>query len=390
MKEIQESRSIPVCGEYDVIVVGGGAAGICAAIAAARHGAKTLLLEKSAALGGLATAGHVVVYLPLCDGEGRRVIGGLPAELLLSSIRYGYGNLPAEWMDLPLSIDSKKRCRTVFNGPAFAMALDEELLSSGADLLLDTVFCDAIMEDGQCRGVLVENKSGRQAYLCRAAVDASGDADLMFRAGAECVEQGNRLAYWAYCLARQDGSILASGCSPNGALKLFALGNIGDLDAKAEYLGTDARQVTRFLLDGRRQALKALKEAPDLTFASFPSMAQFRTTRRIRGLYTLTQQDQGRNFPDSVGCTGDWRSPGPVYEIPLRALCAKGIRNLFAAGRIISSCGDAWEITRVIPPAGVTGQAAGTAAYLASCEKKADAERIQALLFQDGAILHPK
>jgi hypothetical protein len=129
-----------------------------------------------------------------------------------------------------------------------------------------------------------------------------------------------------------------------------------------------------------------------LVFASFPSMAQFRTTRRLEGEYVLGPEDINRRFEDSVGCAGDWRQAGPVYEIPYRALYSNKVVNVFAAGRNIASTGDTWEVTRVIPVAAVTGQAAGTAAALVSecsCPASAvDILRLQQILFEDGVLLN--
>src|SRR5512135_3443302 len=94
---VRPSQKLPVRGVYDVAVVGGGIAGVAAAVAAARAGAKTCLIEKEHALGGLATLGLVVFYLPICDGCGRQVIAGLGEELLKISIKYGPDEIPAAW-----------------------------------------------------------------------------------------------------------------------------------------------------------------------------------------------------------------------------------------------------------------------------------------------------
>jgi hypothetical protein len=396
-KHIIESLTTKVCGEYDVIVVGGGVAGVAAALAAERHGAKTLLLEKQVVLGGLATAGHIAIYLPLCDGMGNKVIGGIAEELLWESIRYGGGNLPSEWESKPTRVTTQKRYRTEFNVPAFVLALDQMISQAGVDLLLDTVFCVPVMEEGHCKAVIVENKSGRQAYLCRAVVDATGDADVLVRAGISCAQQDNFLTYWSYCLTEDSLQRAVNQKSVKDLLKLFFIGGHtggGVPEESSKYYGTNVRQVTEFLLKCRGLALEELiKHGMDkLVFASFPSMAQFRTTRRLEGEYVLGPEDINRRFEDSVGCAGDWRQAGPVYEIPYRALYSNKVVNVFAAGRNIASTGDTWEVTRVIPVAAVTGQAAGTAAALVSecsCPASAvDILRLQQILFEDGVLLN--
>jgi hypothetical protein len=398
-KHITEKLTTEVCGEYDVIVVGGGVAGVAAALAASRQGAKTLLLEKQVVLGGLATAGHIAIYLPLCDGMGNKVISGIAEELLWESIRYGGGNLPPEWEGRPAHVATQKRYQTDFNVPAFVLALDRVVGKAGVDLLLDTVFCAPVMEDGRCRAVIVENKSGRQAYLCRAVVDATGDADVLVRAGASCAEQDNMLTYWAYCLTEDSLKLAVTKQSVQDLLKLFFIGGhtgSGLPEGSPKYYGTDVRQITEFLLKCRELAFNELmKRGMDkLVFASFPSMPLFRTTRRLEGEYVMEPADIHKHFEDSVGCTGDWRQAGPVYEIPYRALYSNKAPNVLAAGRNISAAGDTWEVTRVIPAAAATGQAAGTAAALMSedgCAAEGiNIKSLQSVLIKDSVVIHAK
>ena len=402
---ILETKKVNVCDSYDVIVVGGGISGVAAALAAARNGSKVLLVEKTTVLGGLATSGLVIIYLPLCDGMGHKVMGGIPEELLHASIKYGYNTLPDEWRSRPWEADTKKRYRTIFNAPAFVMALDELVKEAKIDVLFDTVFCDVVMKDGCCSAVFVENKSGRQAYRCKAVVDASGDADVLYRAGAECIEQDNHLTYWAYCQSDNEKNILASGGVPPKFMKVMAIGNYCGSDLPPglpKYRGTNAREVTDFLIKSREMALRRIKEDPSLVFSSFPSQAQFRTTRRLKGDHTLCTADAGRHFADSIGCTGIWNVPAPVYEIPFGSITTKLIKNIFAAGRIISAAnGQGWEITRPIPACAVTGQAAGSAAAIFACTggepsplglggtsgNNVPIGKLQAMLKKDGVML---
>ena len=376
MDYITESKQTRIVGEYDVIVVGGGVAGVSAALSAARNGAKVLLIEKLTALGGLATAGLVILYYPLCDGNGHKVIGGISEELLHASIKYGYGNLPDVWKDGPMEADTKERYQTIFNAPAFVLALDELIQDAGIDLLLDTVFCDVLMEDASCKAV----------------VDATGDADVMFRAGVPCAEQANLLAYWAYCRTEKNDCIFRPGGGPPDYVKVMALGLADGRnlpEGTSRFFGCSAEEVTRALLAGHSLALEKIKQDPTLVFMSFPAQVQFRTTRRIIGEHTLRPEDAFRFYPDSIGCTGLTGPSGDVFEFPFGMLFNKAVENLYAAGRIVSGeNGRGWHIVRGIPTCAMTGQAAGTAAMLRARDGEVRIETLQETLKNDKAILH--
>lgn len=396
MEFLTESNEIPVVGSYDVIVVGGGIAGVAAAVAARRRGCRTLIIEKSVVLGGLATLGFIAEYLPLCDGRGMKVTAGIAEELLYLSIKYGYDTLPPEWRD-GKGIGTDKRYKTFFSPPEFIYALDELMADEGVDVLFDTVFSRPVMEGSRCEAIIVENKAGRTAYQAKMYVDASGDADLLFRAGAECTEEENYLAYWFYSTdipkmrkAVQTGKVM-DGISLEWRGKFLPDGySLGE----REYRMSDAKETTRFILNGR----KLLKEQimknreNDGSLLALPGMPQYRRTRRVEGGYLLSEADADKHFEDSIGCTGHWLKPGIVYEIPYRAILCEKLANVLASGRNISASGDAWEAVRVIPPAAVTGQAAGTAAALAIRAERPVSEvaaaDVQESLEKAGVILH--
>lgn len=409
-EEIREEKITKVYGSYDVIIVGGGVSGVGAAISAGREGMKTLLIEKAAYMGGLSTLGHVCWYLPLCDGNGRKVIGGISEELLHASIRYGYDDLPEGWTPgIDFLENPKGRYKTWFNIPAFVLVLDELVKEAGVDMLFDTVFAEPIMEGSQCCGVIVENKSGRCAYRSRVVIDATGDADVMYRAGAECFERTTILSYWCY---DTDFDKMKKAIENQNMLEAVHMRMLGALPKVVpdknnpgksrqsadtpyrEYYGTDAKEVSEYLLASRQVALEYLKknQRSDYTMLSVPAMGDFRTTRRITGQYELCPEDIYKSFDDSIGCTGDWRKAGPIYEIPYRSLLDKKIKNILAVGRIIASRDDAWEVTRVIPPAVMTGEAAGAAASLAVKQDLAVDEinigQLQQMLSDRGVIIH--
>ena len=132
--EIKDRREIAVKEAYDVIVAGGGVTGVAAAVTAARRGAAVLLLEKSVNLGGLATSGLISWYEPLCDGRGRKLMGGMAEELLKLSIEYGFDNLPPKWGGSRADTKRNERYSTYFSPAIFSLALDELVRDSGVRL----------------------------------------------------------------------------------------------------------------------------------------------------------------------------------------------------------------------------------------------------------------
>jgi len=378
----ESEKRLSVTGEYDVLVVGGGIAGVAAALSAARSEARVALVEKECALGGLATLGNVVIYLSLCDGMGHQVIKGLGEELLKTSIKDGYAQIPNCWTRRgDRRQRSRHRYRVRFNPASFILALEELVLRNNVDMYYDTRFCDIVKRGDHLNAIIVENKDGRSAIACRTVVDASGDADVCARAGEPTVSLGtNSRSGWFFYWSGQELKLepLYKPYDPYG--KLVPSSGAG-------YAGDKADDVTKYVVDTRaliRQRLKKLKRTTDVKFAYpalLPTIPTFRMTRRLKGEFELNESDERQIFPDSVGMTGDWRQAGPVYYIPLRALIGVKTANLITAGRCISS-GTIWDVTRAIPTCAVTGQAAGTAAVLASRMKSPRFSRIDTRTLQ--------
>jgi len=354
---------------YDVVVVGGGIAGVAAAVAAARNGASVLLLEKSIVLGGLATAGLISWYEPLCDGRGTQMVHGIAEELIRLSVQDAFDDLDPAWAEKN-GQTPRRRFATHFSPTIFAMVLDEYLKQNGVRIMLDSHAVYPVMEENLCRGVMVESKTGREFYPAKAVIDATGDAQIMDRAGVPTVEGENWFSFVAHYTDRE----LAARFAEDGNMAKFRkwmwagsnLSGVGHPEGMAKVAGTTAEQITQFVLEGRRAALEKLRQSPrqerDLTM--LPFMPQLRTVRRIAGKAEFQGID-GERFADNIGDCGDFRKPGKHYQIPYRALYHGDFPNLWAAGRIISApAGDGWEVSRVIPVCALTGQAAGTAAAL--------------------------
>ncbi len=398
---MEQSREIPVAGEADVLVVGGGLAGVAAALAAARCGAKVILLEKSIVLGGLATLGHVCIYLPLDDGDGHKIYGGLAEELLHECIRYGYDDLPDCWRSGPDYVEHPSgRYRTTFNIPAAVCALDELLEDAGVEVVFDTVFCAPLMDGDAVRGVFVENKSGRSCYLAKMFVDASGDSDLLYRAGAATETQKSIVSYWAHEIDLDDPRLQTAIAEKNvlKALPLRWLGLQPDKDNSAStiptYEGTSSEGVNSYIRTSRALERDYLKShnRPGWAHMTLPMMPQFRMTRRLVGVKELAL-DPGVSIDSSVGCViFSLAQSAAVFEFPYEGLIDARVSNVLAAGRMVSAGGKGWEIMRFIPACVLTGQAAGTAAAMAAAAgctvQTLPVGPLQTRLAADGVKIH--
>ena len=381
----EPQKNIPVRGEYDVLVAGGGIAGVSAALAAARQGVKTLLVEKQCILGGLATAGLVTIYLPLCDGMGKQVSFGIAEELLRLSMVYGpEARYPKPWIEGGTKEEkAHTRYMVQFNPHLYALEMEKLLLDTGVTILYDTTICNVLTNQDKVEYVILENKSGRGSYKVKSVVDATGDADLCKFAGEDTVNcsYNNKLSSWYYGLAE-------------GKLNLFAfdIDNIDGCPTKDIYTGLDGEQNSHMVQEAHRlmrtHYQKTVKDQPDFVPVTLPTMLQIRMTRRVDGAYCLSDTEMHRYFEDSIGMICDWRKRGPVYEIPFRTLYGKKIKNLICAGRCISVTDDMWEISRVIPPCAVTGEAAGIAAAMTDDFASLDVAKLQQILRKNNVVIH--
>ena len=366
---LSDNRPIKNKKRYDVIVVGGGVAGVSAAVSAARNGASTLLVEKQINLGGLATMGLISWYEPLCDGNGNQVIYGIAEELIKLSIKYGYENLPAKWGGEGKNPSHYDRYATHYSPTLFSLALDEFVRGSGADIRFDTFATFPVVENGHCEGVVCESVSGREFYPCGCIIDATGDASVCAAAGLPLENGTNYHFYICHAYFNKELDVFKETGNAVAFRKWFSRGGDmygnnqpDDLTPMNQY---NSDSENEFIKWGKKKIFDAINSSAPKNqrdIMMLPTMPQYRKIRRLIGETTF--DGTTLHYDDSIGKCGDFRKAGPVFEIPYSSLYNKQIDNLLAAGRIISATGDGWEIVRVIPVCALTGEVAGVAASL--------------------------
>lgn len=402
----EPGRDLPVAITCDVAVAGGGIAGVAAALAGARQGLHVVLIEKQFGLGGLATLGNVIVYLPLCDGNGRQVMGGIAEELLhLSVAELRNGGLPkARFVPVPdcwtgpgTALErSRKRLMSSFNPYAFQMAMERVIESAGVELMYDTRVCQVIKSaPNRLSHLIVENKSGRMAIEAKMFVDASGDADLCAMAGCDVeVFPNNVLAGWYYEICDSELKLVVHS---NPYDKEHGRGN----NAQGPFFdGTNHRDVTQHVLQTRKllwERMERRRQAnPEQAIYPFglASIPGFRVTRRLKNSFSLGERHRHVWLDDCIGFTSDWRRRGPVYPLTLSSIQADQCPNLFAVGRCMSADSTLVDVTRAIPACAVTGEAAGLASAILIKERIEDGKvpisRLQQTMIAAGNLLDPE
>ncbi len=399
MPLIRQTQEVPICGRYDVIVAGGGLSGVAAALSAARRGKSVLLVEKQCWLGGLATSGLINFWVPLCNGRGKMIIKGMAEEFLRLSVKYGFDTFPQEWKDGEPENPTQERCVSWFSSGLFALQLLELLKNNGVTILYDALITGVDMADGHCRGVFIDGKSGRQFYEAGVVVDATGDADVLHMAGVPTVDGTDYFTY------------IGEGITLEGCKRAVEKGNVwyayhrpsgGGADlyghhqpqGKPPYQGVSLEVVNEYLQENQLLMLANEQHKPRLerNIHMLPGMPQFRTSRRIDGDEVLTGEDAYRHVPTSIGTICDFDHRDLLYEVPYGALVRRGFDNLMTCGRSAAGSGWGWDVLRVIPPAILTGQAAGIAAamHLDASVPLSDLplRPLQDALAQTGVIIH--
>jgi hypothetical protein len=397
-------RQTPIAHETDVLVVGGGPAGIAAALAAARSGARTFLVEQFNSLGGVGGPGlHNHISQVNAHGSPLRVVGGLAWELGLRIRDAGVGDLGS--------------CYDV-DPEGYKFLLDEWLAEAGVRVLYHTFVADAWVEAGVLRGVVVQNKSGRQAIAAGQVIDCTGDGDVGCLAGApwEQGRDGDGRCQPVTMMFRMGGVDWAQVCAwrkdyqcipffeelqARGEMEPFQNQIMGfwHNSVRPDQVGinfthviaidsTKAEELTAATIEGRRQVQHCVQvfrqHIPgfqDGYLIDTAATIGLRESRRLLGDYVLTFEDitARREFADSIGygsffvdihnLDGPGMSPSTLrpepgfrYQMPYRILVPREVENLLAAGRCVSVTHRALGSVRVMLTCMVLGEAAGVAA----------------------------
>ena len=406
----EPSQEIEILMESDVVVCGGGPAGVGAALAAARNGARTVLIESQICLGGMGTAGLVNRLGPYHD-QRAIILGGIAWEVLRILIDRDLAQEPiicepANWMDYWL----------VFDPEGMKLVLDELIRQAGIQVLFGAHVTTAILSDTTIEGVIIESKSGRQAVLGSIVIDATGDGDVAARAGVpftigrevDHLLQPATLFFkclnmdWPRALdfVTRNHARLIEKARAEADIDFLLPGTDSFLHPEETYFnclhehsvdGTKIEDISRAAMQLRQKMWRNIevlrRHVPGCERISLSSSAAalgIRETRRIEGEYELQIEDvlEGRRFEDQVyryACFIDIHEPipgeksvhgdrslepGKSYGIPYRCLLPKRVQNLLVAGRCLSATHDALASVRMMPSCIAMGEAVGTAAVL--------------------------
>lgn len=390
-KVIQPQREIRVYRETDVLVVGGGAAGVVAAIAARRAGAKVTLVERYGCLGGLWTAGLVLIVLATHDRSSsphRKMVQGIGDEILARIAQCKYG---------AINYDPESTRDATTDPEVTKYVLADMLQEAGVDIVLHGWVTNTIMEENRIQGVLFESKSGCLAVRAKVVVDASGDGDVLDAAGAECIPHVHRIG-----LVHRLGNVLGSGDTKGlnlgGLTPIPGVRWVNMQGPQGDCL--DFEMLTKVELDARNAIWKRLKDIQNspgyenVFLLDVASQLGVRASRTLVGVTELTIEDweNKRDYPDVIGIGGNYDFLRErACPIPYGALLPKRVDNLLAAGRCVAADNKMLNYTRLIAPCMLTGQAAGVAAAVAvqtDCTvREVNMDAVQSVLKEQGAYL---
>ncbi len=431
---LAEELQTPILDTYDVLVAGGGASGLVAAVSAARLGARTAIVERSGCLGGTATSSMVAQWIGFFNRE-TRVVGGLPLELT-ERVRQAGGS--GGFRRYTLGDALANPCPIVnfpFNPEIVKIVADDFADECDVDVLLQTQMVRPVIDGSRVTGVVVQNASGRFALGARMIVDATGDGAVAHGAGVETADpdfdrHGRQPCTLVFRMSNID--VRRFRAMPRDQRRALALEGVkagvlpweslsfcstpGDTDAislMSRIKGVDAldaRETTRAMMEGRQQIKRILpflrERVPGFEEAVLAATAEqlgVRETRRIVGRYTLSESDIDKDvrFTDSIalgagpidvhdesGTGVSMRMPERPFEIPLRAMLPRTVEGLVVTGRAISATRQANGGARHMATAMALGEAAGAfAALTAGKTAEPPAGELRTLLRRRGAFV---
>ena len=414
----------------DLVIAGGGPAGVAAAIAAARQGADVALVERYGFLGGMSTAGFVFPFMTHYAGD-RPIIKGIWGEMIARLEQYPHGFKPSTHLGM------RHFCYDVEGLKQIWLDMCRE---AGVRLLLHTWMGDAMMDGNRITGIITHSKSGREELHAKLVIDATGDGDVAARAGApfeigrkeDGLMQPMSLHFRMANVemqrmpTREEINILYARdhqagliTNPRENLLWFDTTYPDQVHFNTTRIvkvdGTSRDDLTAAEIEGRRQTQELVgwmvRTVPGFENAYLLMTAPqvgIRESRRIMGEHLITEEEllNLTKYPDAIALGAypvDIHNPagtgtimkhlpfGAYYSIPYRALLPQRINGLLVAGRPISTTHEAHAATRIQPIANATGQAAGTAAALALKEGKSfrdvDTEVLRESLRQQGALV---
>ena len=420
--------TVPRAERYDVVVIGGGAGGVAAAIGAARTGARTLLVERYGFLGGAATNAQVLSYCGFFTSADPplRTVAGVGGELLAELNGLGFDTAPVR--------SKSGNWIVMIDLEAVKFALDRLVLASGVQLSLHTWMVEAHRADARVESVTIADHRGMRDVAATAFVDASGEATLATLARVPLSQPGGPDAHLQPATlpmvidgvapdATFDRSLMtelvrrynASADEPmpradGGVLmRLPASGNVWWMMVDLHTDGVSGTDLARAETSARRQAwtfMEVLRQHPGFEHAHLAATGPqlgIRETRRPRSLRDVTGDDGrvGKRHEDGIA-RASWPmevhdAPGRVrfmpiggegfFDVPHGALCAEGVENLRLAGRVVGSDGQAYGSVRVMGTAFATGHAAGISAALHASGARSTAEDVRAALVRQGALV---
>jgi len=390
-KIVQPSRELPVLHQTDVLVVGGGPAGICAAIAAQRAGADVTVVERYGHFGGLWTGGLVLLILGHIVKGNKQVCQGIGEEMMRR----------LDKMDGAI-VNRRAGVNPTVDAEAVKYLMVEMVEEAKVKVFLHCWGVDAIVNEGAVHGAVFESKSGRQAILAKTVVDATGDGDVFAAAGAEYERRLHNVGL----VSRVGNMDRVDREKTKGAPKPRHLGGVTPVPGVnwvnlrgPEVDGLDVETLTRMEMDHRKfiwRNMQKVRRTPGYEKVYLMETAPqlgVRITRVLNGLGRVMFKDilAGTKYPDVIGVGGATNAQHGEWQIPYGALIPKKIDNVLAAGRCIDAEMRMADLVRLIPNCFVTGHAAGVAAAVAAQDacrpRDVEVPKVQKILKRQDAYL---